>query len=90
MRTMADNPADMSPEERAIIDHLMAEEAEARDATLTSLESFELFISSQPALRQMIAPDQVADMFPAIVNFFRAMFTRSSSPDDGDNTAGGQ
>lgn len=56
-----------------LVRHLEAEERDAQEATLSSLESFNLWIMTHPALRQMAIVDSVAQLTPAILTVLRRL-----------------
>ncbi|MDX2289014.1 MAG: hypothetical protein NW217_09360 [Hyphomicrobiaceae bacterium] len=56
-----------------LVEHLQAEEKEAQEATLSSLESFEMWVATHPALRQMAIPENLAQMGPAILEVLKRL-----------------
>ncbi|MDX2257718.1 MAG: hypothetical protein NW205_02270 [Hyphomicrobiaceae bacterium] len=61
------------PDLDRLVEHLKAEEAEAREATLSSMESFELWVATHPALRQMGIPDNLAQLGPALLEVLKRL-----------------
>ncbi len=56
-----------------LVEHLQAEEKEAQEATLSSLESLELWVATHPALRQMAIPENLAQIGPAILEVLKRL-----------------
>jgi|GEM_PF-5718815 len=57
-----------------LVQHLQTEEEASRLSTLQSVESFNLWITNHPALRQMVIVESVSKIGPAILRFLRALF----------------
>jgi len=56
-----------------LVGHLREQEAEAQEATLSSLESFEMWVATHPALRQMQAFENIAQIGPALIQVLRRL-----------------
>ncbi len=56
-----------------LVEHLEAEEATARQSTLSSLESLEMWIATHPALRQMAVVENFAQVGPALLTVLRKL-----------------
>jgi hypothetical protein len=56
-----------------LIGHLQAEEVEAEDARLSSLESLQLWVSTHPAMRQMAIVENLNQFGPAILLVLRRL-----------------
>jgi hypothetical protein len=56
-----------------LVEHLQSEEREAQEATLSSTESFQLWIMTHPALRQMQIVESLAQIGPAIIQVLRRL-----------------
>jgi hypothetical protein len=56
-----------------LVQHLQAEEAASQASALESVESLQVWMASQPALRQMAIVDSFPEIGPAILRFLRAM-----------------
>jgi hypothetical protein len=56
-----------------LAEHLQAEEAEAQEATLSSVESFEAWVAMHPALQQMAIVENLAQIGPAILQALRML-----------------
>lgn len=52
---------------------LQAEEVEADDARLTSVDSLQAWVMTHPALRQMAIFDQLSQIGPAILQVIRSL-----------------
>lgn len=89
------DPKDFVSEEELnkIVEHLRSDEQASLESTLDSVESFQSWINSHPAMRQMFVVDKLSDVLPAIWKFLRVMFgfdgaapedhsTRSADEDD--------
>lgn len=73
---MADDEAtdDLPPELMGeLLQHLQSDEAASQESTLKSLDSLEGWLTSHPALRQMLVVERFADVGPAILSFLRLM-----------------
>ena len=72
-----------------LVQHLQAEEEASQASALESVESFNVWVASHPALRQMVALDSIAQIGPAILKFLRAMLGLDRRQRDaGENKAG--
>jgi hypothetical protein len=70
----AEPAPELSPEDLAqLVEHMQKEEIEADDARLSSLESFELWITSHPALRQMQIVNSLKEIGPAILEVVKRL-----------------
>lgn len=56
-----------------IVGHLQAEEAASREATLNSLESFQLWVMTHPALRNSALAENLAQIAPALFTAIRRL-----------------
>jgi hypothetical protein len=56
-----------------LVQHLQMQEEASQESALESVESFNLWISSHPALRQMAIVGSISEIGPAILNFLRAL-----------------
>ncbi|MEZ5773843.1 MAG: hypothetical protein R3D33_03810 [Hyphomicrobiaceae bacterium] len=56
-----------------LVEHLKAEESEAQEATLSSLESLEMWVATHPALSQMAILENLAQLGPAILQVLRGL-----------------
>jgi hypothetical protein len=74
---MQNNGDDPDPLDEAqlneLIQHLQSEEEASRASALESVESLQLWLTSHPALRQMVIVDSVDQIGPAVLSFLRAM-----------------
>lgn len=69
-----DDQLPLSREElNELVKHLEAEERESREATLSSMESFNLWILTHPALSQMAIVENLAQLSPAILTVLRRL-----------------
>ena len=67
-------PPGVSPEDLArLMDQVEAEEMASDDARLASIEGFELWVRTHPALSQAVFVENLAQIGPAILQFLRAM-----------------
>jgi hypothetical protein len=74
-----------------LVQHLQAEEAASQASALESVESLQVWMASQPALRQMAIVDSFAEVGPAILRFLRVMLGLDRGPrdDEGRGREGG-
>jgi hypothetical protein len=56
-----------------LVRHLQSEEEASRASALESVESLQLWLTSHPALRQMVIVESVSEIGPAVLSFLRAM-----------------
>lgn len=56
-----------------LVEHLQSEEEAAREATLSSAESFQMWVMTHPALRQMALVENIAQLAPAIMTVLRRL-----------------
>lgn len=64
----------LAPDELAqVVEQMQKEEGAAGDAHLTSLASFELWIRSHPALRQMQIVNSLKEIGPAILEVVKRL-----------------
>lgn len=56
-----------------LVEHLQSEERESQEATLSSMESFQLWVTTHPALRQMAIVQNFTDIAPAIFQVLRRL-----------------
>lgn len=56
-----------------LVGQLKAEEVDAEDARLNSLESLELWVRTHPALQQAVFVENLGQLGPAILQAIRAM-----------------
>ncbi len=63
-----------------LIAQLQSDEQTSVESTLESEVSFRNWIDSHPALRQMIIPEKISDIVPAIWKFLRYMLGFDSEP----------
>jgi hypothetical protein len=74
-----------------LVQHLQAEEAASQASALESVESLQLWMASQPALRQMVIVDSFADIGPAILRFLRIMLgLERGQPDPPEESRAGE
>lgn len=71
-----------------LIEHLQSEEETSLEATLESIASFEAWIVSQPAMRQMFVVDNMSDVLPAVWQFLRAMYGLDGAEDSDASPTG--
>ncbi len=57
----------------ALVEHLQTEEEASRASTLESVESFQLWLTNHPALRQMVIVNSISQIGPAILRFLRGL-----------------
>lgn len=65
-----------------LVEHLEAIEGASRESALESMASFELWITSHPALRQMPIVESISQIGPAILRFLRMMLGLEKPGDD--------
>lgn len=73
---MADDDVESPLDEaqlKELVQHLQTQEEASREGALESVESLNLWILGQPALRQMAIVDSISQIGPAILNFLRAL-----------------
>ncbi len=71
---MSDVPHDLPQEDLdQLLGHLAAEEVQAEDARLSSLESLQLWMSAHPAMRNMAILDSLNQYGPAILLVLRRL-----------------
>lgn len=63
-----------------LIGQLELEERDLVESTLASISSFQLWIDSHPAMRQMLIVEKVSDIVPAVWKFLRIMFGLERAP----------
>jgi len=70
-----DDPTAPIPQDEIdkLVEHLREEEVQAEDARLNSLESFELWVATHPALRQMQIVDSLKEIGPAILEVVKRL-----------------
>jgi hypothetical protein len=56
-----------------LVQHLEATEGASRASALESVESFHLWVTNHPALRQMAIVDSISQIGPAVLRFLRAL-----------------
>ena len=56
-----------------LVQHLKMQEEASQEGALESVESFNLWILDQPALRQMAIVESISQIGPAILNFLRTL-----------------
>jgi hypothetical protein len=85
MSTPQDPATPLSPEEEAaLLEHLKQEESASVEALVSSEESFQVWLQNHPAPRQMIPPERISDMVPALLNFVRLMLGVGGTKSDSD------
>ena len=67
-----------------VIEYLQSDEQISVENTLESMSSFQLWIDSHPAMRQMLIADKISDILPAVWKFLRIMFGLERAPAEAD------
>ena len=73
---MADDDIESTLDEaqlNELVQHLQKQEEASQEGALESVESLNLWILDQPALRQMAIVESISQIGPAILNFLRAL-----------------
>jgi hypothetical protein len=63
-----------------LIAQLQSDEQTSLESTLESEISFRNWISGNPAMRQMLIPEKVSDIVPAVLKFLRYMLGLDKEP----------